>query len=223
MRSAALFLALAACDPTGDGTAVGNPGQLDVYVQNVPDALRLDSAEFSIAVIELVGCDRDVAILQLDTVFDALGPSPVAVPAGDWCKTVVLPSGEDSFSLSGVDADDRPFEIALSPQPFVLEGEYTIDGNQVVLTLSLADQASQFTTDEAEPDPVSGGIEGAPSLVVADGLFTDADADGRATDEVLLAVAVEPAADCGCGHTSQPSVGFVALAGLLGWRRRRAR
>ena len=227
MRSVALLLALTACDPTGDGTAVGNPGQLDVYVENVPEGLRLDSAEFSVAVIELVSCDRDVAILQLDTVFDALGPSPVEIPAGEWCQTVVLPAGKGSFSLSGADADDIAFEIELSPEPFVLEGEYTIDGNQVVLSLSLADQASLLAGDDdgAEPAPISENDAGAPTpaLVVAEGLFTDSDADGRGTDELRLAVAVEPTVDCGCANSSRPSAGLVLLGGLLGWGRRRAR
>ncbi|MEZ4321566.1 MAG: MYXO-CTERM sorting domain-containing protein [Myxococcota bacterium] len=228
MRAAVLLLFAFGCSDGGNGTAVGNPGHLDVYVQDVPEGVALSEALFKVAAIELVGCDRDVAILQLDTTFDALGPSPVDMPAGEWCSTVVLPDGADSFLLEGTNTEGETFMFSLSPAPFVLDGAYTIDGNQVVVGLSLADRVSDVA-NEAEagaPDSVPAGQFGddelfQPELVVPGGLFLDEDRDGRGEEGSLVAAPTSASADCGCSSVSAPSAGIIALAGMLGWRRRR--
>lgn len=233
MRTA-LPLALlgVACSDGGNGTAVGNPGHLDVYVQEAPDGVQLSSALFRVAAIELVGCDRDVAILQLDVTFDALGPSPVEIPGGRWCSTVVLPSGEDSFLIEGIDRNGEPFMLGLSPDPFVLDGEYEIDGNQVLLTLSLAENvqeaiendAAAAPADEQDGEPTfAGGAAVEPGLVVPGGLFLDETLDGRAEGDPQVASYTEVRGECGCASTAAPPAFVIALAGILGWRRRRER
>lgn len=212
----AAILTLAGCADGGNGTAVGNPGHLDVIVTDVPYDVSLESATFHVAAVELVGCDRDVEILRLDATFDALAPSPVDFPGGEWCHTVVLPGASDAFRVSGT-VGDEPFDLGLSPEPFALTGRYTVDGDTVLLSLSLAaavrDEASASAPGQTEADEAS---TWAPA-VMGSGLLLADGPDYAAADPVDVEHHVRGCSTSGAGGSA---LGLGIALGLMGVRRR---
>jgi MYXO-CTERM domain-containing protein len=218
---------LAACSAPRDGTAVGNPGHLDVSVEP-PVGVSVESALFRVAAIQLVSCAErgrgQLTILPVDTTFDGLNPSPVEVPPGAWCTTILLPDGADSFVMEGTDPDGLPFLLGLDPDPFVFDGAYAIDGNQVVVALQLADISADVIDSVETTESNNESLE-PPVLLSASGLFADDDADGRVGEgDLQLAEPIEPTGCGGCstrsGGATSGWVALTGLAGMLGWRRR---
>lgn len=208
---------LAGCADGGNGTAVGNPGHLDVILTDVPYDVSLEAATFHVTAVELVGCDREVEILRLDATFDALAPSPVDFPGGEWCHTVVLPGASEAFRVSGT-VGDEPFDLGLSPEPFALTGRYTVDGDTVLLSLSLAaavrDDAGASAPNQAEAD--SSGTW-APA-VMASGLLLAQGPDYAAADPVDVE---HDAGGCSTAGAAGSTAGALVGLGLMGMRRRR--
>ncbi len=217
---------LPGCSAPRNGTAVGNPGHLDVSV-NVPPGVTAESAMLRVAAIELVSCAEQgrgrLTIVDVDTTFDGLAPSPVEIPGGEWCTTILLPDGEDAFVLEGTDADGESVLVGLTPDPFVFDGAYRIDGNQIVVALDLG--TVDVTADNVESTGPFGEEGLMASPLSSSGVFLDDDADGRVGDaEAQVAEQVAPEGCGGCstspGRASSAITLLIGLAGILGWRRR---
>lgn len=203
-----------ACADGAGGTAVGNPGHLDVVLADVPYDVSLARATFEIAAVEVEGCGRSAVTLQPEAPFDALAPSPADFPGGEWCHTVVLPAAAGALRIEG-EFRDEPFSLELSPEPFALAGRYVVDGDTVLISLSLAAamRAGADGSPAQEPDLEEGSW--APNAVGA-GLYL---ADDYTYDEAPTTRVAEPVEPRGCrtagGATS------LWVAGLLALRRRR--
>lgn len=219
MRRGLVWVALAGCSDGSDGTAVGNPGEMDVVLVGVPPDVQLRQADFAVAAIELVGCERRVQVLQVNTVFDALAPSPVELPAGEWCDTIVLPAGKDSLVIAGQDAIGD-FGVVLSPDPFALEGDYVVDGNTILITLALRPEVLTAAEIDGDPLPLEDGATLDTDLVVAEGLYVDENRDYIADEQELAAVLADGPV-CGCASTATPASWLFLIAGIAGTLRRR--
>jgi hypothetical protein len=222
MRTWIGIVALCAGCSGGDlGTAVGNPGHLAVVLTDVPYDVTLDQASFAVSAVELVGCDDSVRILRLNDVFDALSRDTVEFPGGDWCHTVVLPEGEGSLVVVGLHGE-APLEVALSPEPFALEGRYTVDGDTVLVSLSLA--AALRTSADGWPSAPAGGTFDQQAWApdeVGTALYIDLDQDGLTGVDERVAEPAEVPAGC---RTAPAGGGLAALWGLLALvRSRRSR
>ena len=179
MRQVALFVVLAACGDPNGGTAVGNPGKLSMQVEGLPEGTDLRSGSFDVAALELAS-GRKVTIVRFDEVFDLLDPGDVEFPGGSWDTAVVLPRGDVPLRLEGDDAEGMPFDVALPVDPMVFEGDFVVDGDEVIVALSL--QAVRAELDDSFPEPPAepGAAENTPegiagtlgvgdSLVLGDG------------------------------------------------------
>ncbi len=208
------------CGVPDEGIAVGNPGQLDVFVQDVPEGVVLDSARFSVASIELMPCGSGDVVVLDPVEFDVIGLSPVEHPAGEWCEAFVLPDGDDALTLVGTNASGQPFDFALSPEAFSLLGPYAVDGGRVAIVLVITDSLEN-SIEEAEIDiGPDTGVAFEPELVVPDGLYVIEENGEIRFEDGPLASPDSASGGCGCSN-SGPQIGWLLFATLLWLPRRR--
>lgn len=151
-RSLSLFaLVLLACGEDVGGTAVGNPGKLSMAVDDLPLGTQLESGSFDVAALELVGDRRRVSIVKFDEPFDLVDPTHVDFPPGDWHTAVFLPRGEEPLRLEGRQPDGAVFSYALPVEPMIFEGDITIDGDEVVVGLSVVNAVRGGDASLSEP------------------------------------------------------------------------
>lgn len=185
MRHVPLLLVLAACGDPNRGTAVGNPGKLSMQVDGLPPGAELQSGSFDVAALEL-GSGRRLSVVKFDELFDLVDPGAVDFPAGAWDTAVLLPRGDDPLHLIGVGSDGSSFDVALPVDPLVFEGSFEVDGDDVVVNLSLEALPpvvftdSEDTTGEPPEDPNATGRNDAAivaDLGVGGSVFLDAAGD----------------------------------------------
>jgi hypothetical protein len=155
-RSLLLLAGLTACSNPGMGTAVGNPGLIDIVLTDVPEDGSLTYASFEVDSIELVSCGRGVTLLHVSKTFDVLSSSPAELPAGDWCQTTIYPAPE-ALSVTLLE-DDGPRTHVAEVEPFLLEAAYTVDGNHVFVGLELAPLDTNGVEETELATPIVDGV-----------------------------------------------------------------
>jgi hypothetical protein len=188
----AMTLALLGCggDPY-QGTAVGNPGNLDVSIGDIPDEISLDVAEIHAADLVLLGCDAGAAVVPIQTLLDALGPSSVdiSVPGGTWCGALLTldPEVSGQVVLGGTTAGGTDFTLAMDLGSIPLRDPFYVDGTQLLLVLSLGDiidiadiEARGAVVDIGADDPSA--IDWAGKLGGRADLYEDQDGNGTISD-----------------------------------------
>lgn len=173
-----LTLLLLACDPSGQGTSVGNPNKTLLRVAPGGE-VTLDLAELPVERLELVGSDPQTVDVEG---VDVLEGVELDLPAGDWTSLRLVPAGP--FRLQGL-ADqggrvDLLLEVPvvgvsvtrgplLADQPHVFELAFPdwLTGEVVGWDLS-ADQQIR-ATDPLHADLVESVVEGSALLPDVDG------------------------------------------------------
>lgn len=206
MRPFVLALVVACGDPS-QGTAVGNPGLVDLVLADHPPDEVILSAELPVARITLHACERGDRELELDRTFDLLASDPEVMPGGAWCRTMVEPSGPVKLERR---VGAGPIEhLELPAPPFELEGRYEVDGDHVYIGVLLFDPDQVGGPSGAGvplPDPLPPGIDG--PFVGGGGLVVSEDAREDGTRVSVVATY----GVSGCAHG--PSAGgFLRLVG----------
>lgn len=229
MRVAPWLLLVGCVDPPPEGTAVGNPGNLDVDVVDVPDGVSLESVTVAARALVTDRCPG-LELVDADVVLDALGPSsePVPLAGGEHCGGWLVLEGDAPIVVTGATDAGTAFTLELDPELLELGGPFWVDDTTLLLGLSLG------ALDPAELDALGPVVELSPedplteelAATASGGVWRDVDADGRidAPDEVLAtAIGDAQAADAGCGCRSASVTGPWWLA-LVAWAllRRRA-
>ncbi len=233
------LLALLACvDQPAEGTAVGNPGgtgSLDVVVTDLPDAIALDAAEAAIDGVSLDDCAGSETWVEVGAILDALPGSDdaFALPGGRWCGLALsFATDATPLTLAGRTDGGTTFTVALAPGPLVVDEAFDVDGEALLLSLSLKDTLSADAL-EAEGEDVAIAEEDARAVAWASqveeagALWEDRDEDvdvGEADAQAGLASAGDAqTASAGCGCAAGPRGGTGWGLGLLGllllWRR----
>lgn len=166
MNARAVWLALMiACGADSKGTAVGNPGIVQIVVDSVPEDVTLTAALLDVADITLISCEKEVLILPIDREIDVLTRDVSMIPAGEWCRTTVTP-GPRGLQLS-LERREQTFDQDVDVEPLTTDGRYTIDGNELIVRLSLTDPmvvpTSSGTTLATAPDIVTPALSVAPA------------------------------------------------------------
>lgn len=224
------------------GTAVGNPGNLDVSVGEIPFEISLDLADVHAADLVLLGCDGEAAVVAVQAVLDGLGPSDVdiIVPGGSWCGALLTldPAVDGQVVLGGVTSRGTDFTVSLNPGSIPLQDAFLVDGTELLLVLRLGDildasdlESRGVTVDIPADDPSAIGWAGALGERAelyedqdGDGVFGDADTfvAGFASDTGISGDAValqDSQAGCGC-QSGAGWAGLWLLALPLAFRRR---
>lgn len=179
MRHVALFSVLIACGDPNGGTAVGNPGKLSMQVEGLPPGADLHSGTFDVAALELAH-GRRLTIVRFDEVFDLVEPGDIAFPAGAWDTAVLLPRGDEPLHLTGEAEDGTPFDVALPVEPMLFEGDFEVDGDDVIVGVSLRAVPADTFEDSAEPpaEPAGNGRgDVIGSLEVGEGIYLESQGD----------------------------------------------
>ena len=245
-----LFLGVLCGCVAGDphqGTAVGNPGNLDVSVGDVPDEISLDRAEIHAADLVLLECSGGVAVVRVQTVLDALAPSPVEipVPSGTWCGVLLTldPEVLGQVVLAGTTDGGTTFTLDLNPGSIPLHDGFSVDGTQLLLVVSLGDSVDVDAIEARgavaaisadDPDAIawadalgeetvlfedrdSDGVLSDPDTVLAGKALQDT---GGSFDQPLEAQSVGEGQGCGC-QLNRATSGWWVLLALVAFRRRR--
>ena len=207
-------LLLAGCADGLFGTAVGNPGDLDVVARVTDGAVTLSRVEVPIDVIELTSCGNGEIDIVTGGVLDGLAASdmPLVLPGGDWCAIFI--SFDGAVLIEGETSAETMFLVELALPTLALSGRVEVDENELILDLALPLEADVI--DELGPDVVV--MEGDPvatdwSEDAADlsTVWLDVDEDGLIETEadqqrasVDLGVA-RGAGQSGCGCTTTPT------------------
>jgi MYXO-CTERM domain-containing protein len=228
-----MMLWLAACT-TGPrpGTAVGNPGDADLFARAVDPAIVLTHVAVPIAGVAVERCSgRDVA-LAADTVLDGLAPSnePAMVPGGRACAIALDLDGD--VEVEGETAYDVQFVVRLPVDDLVADGEVWIDGQALLFELPLPLDAWELQAlgpdvDLPADDPLA--IEWGAAATAAAQLYEDVDGDGAISDVDAVLMdpvgAMDASSSSGCGCRASPGGSAAGWLGalLLGMARRRKR
>ena len=241
-RWVGLALCLTACvEGTPDqGTFVGNPGNLDVAVVEVPEDIVLDLAEVSVTDLWLVGCDGPATDVRVDQVFDALGgdDAPVPFPGGRHCLAGLAVDPVLGVRLVGQTAAATDFTMVFDPGVLVIDDPIWIDGHEVLWVVPLAGldaagiDALGPGADIAPDDPLAAEVT---SRTGSGGLYSDTNGDGlwssaegliggvrvvdyasTGFDQGIGAEAAQPdGAGCGCHGGATSGGGWALWAGLI--------
>jgi len=208
MRITLICALLTACggEPL-QGTAVGNPGNLDVSVGDVPDEITLDLAEVHAADLVLLGCAGEAAVVPIQSVLDGLGPSAVDIemPGGSWCGALLTldPAADGQVVLGGSTTGGTDFAIAMDPGSLPVHEDFLVDGNELLLVVSLGDvlDVAEIESRGATADiPADDAAAVGWSDLLSDrtGLYEDRDGNGVLTDaDDFVAGAIGPGSDTG--------------------------
>ena len=229
MKPLSSLLLLAACASTADrdddrsGTAVGNPGDLELTAVDVPTALQLDEATAFVAGVALDDCEGEEVLASATAPLDLLGPSPepLTLPAGDWCGGTLLWSGDPDGAIQLLGATDGGtlFEVRLDLEAPTWVQSFTVDGSAFEVELSLG------AIDPAELEALGSDVVVEPGDALAQ------DWQEATPDPVLLvdgedvldagadALAQSGDAGCGCRHGGGSPVALAWLLVLVARRR----
>ena len=230
-----LALLLACSGGHGEGTAVGNPGtgSLDVVVTDVPDGITLDEAAAAVDLVTLEDCAGATIPVPVGATLDALPGSADAIdlPGGEWCGLILdFLTDTDPLLLLGQTDGGTSFSVALDPGPLSLADDLTIDGDGLLLALSLAGTLDAATLEE-EGDDVQIAADDEQALSWADTLagrsrlWVDEDGDiavdaGDQLVDSQAEAAYSNSAGCGCATGGRGGAWPVLLAlAALGLRR----
>ena len=238
-----LLVACAEGDPS-QGTAVGNPGNLDVSVADVPDEVDLDVATVYAADLLLFDCDVGVALVPVQAPLDGLAASTVEVPLprGRWCSGLLTldPRTSGQVVIGGTTDGGTRFSVALNPGALRLPDDVVVDGTEWLLVMSLADsldvlaleaRGSNVEVTADDPDAIAWALalDGAATLFEdgdRDGVLSDADSIvGGPSDTGFMSLdrmdtgLSEADAGCGCQMARGIATWWVFL--LPWWVRRR--
>lgn len=237
MRALCLLLLAACTEGPRSGTAVGNPGNLDVVVPEEGEGVFVEEAFVHVSSVVLQPCADVAFVLQIGRVLDARAPGDgVEVPGGRYCGAVVglEERSAGALEVAGRTAAGTTFTLAANPEPLRVLDPFEVDGDELLLVLPLAD-----ALDAAELDALGSGAAIAPgdpvatsasqAAVDASAVYEDVDANGllsepdrRLTSPLLDTGLGQPmaadagTADAGCGCASGPRPGGL-LAALLAW------
>jgi len=179
------------CNKTGkdtdQGTIVGNPGDSMVRVAPTSD-VDLVEAFALIDGIELVPCEGEMVSVDLDEEFDLLAPEVIELPTGAWCELNVI--WGDSLYFDGDGADNNSFELDLSVDETLTEGDIEITSDETYIIeighpdwLSVASLGLQADEQLYIGDGDPQHDELADDVVSTSGVFHDPNADGQIDDE----------------------------------------
>ena len=233
-----LWALLACSGGHGEGTAVGNPGSsgsLDVVVTDAAEGLSLDVADAAIDGVSLLDCEGGEVWVEVDQVLDALPGSAdgFAIDGGSWCGLVLSYSTElDPLFFEGSTSGGTRFHVALDLGPLTLQDRFSVDGDALLLQISL-DGALDPDALEAAGEEVEIGAEDAQAQAwagaVAEGsqLWVDLDEDvaigpddERADSQGYASAMDSESAGCGCaGASGGGGWGLLLALAMIGRRR----
>lgn len=192
------FAGLSGCLQEHNGTAVGNPGNMDVTLRAVPEEVEVRRAQLGVARVVLEGCDgATFESVEVGRDLDALSgeDDPIELPGGEWCRTtLVLAEVEEgaTFVVEG-DGDNGAFTIYVVDQPtIVLRDRFVVDGNNFLLGIPvdvLLEDVWKGVDNDSGSDTGSegsGGEEPADAPDFLDDnveLWLDADVDGVLSED----------------------------------------
>ncbi|MBX2796202.1 MAG: hypothetical protein KTR31_00995 [Myxococcales bacterium] len=216
------------------GTAVGNPGDMDVVTRVLDQDVSLVDVEVPLRSLVLDPCDAAVAtaVVEEVVVLDGLAPSeePVGFPGGEWCRLTVELDGP--VVAMGQTATGTLFLVELPLERIELSGRMAMDDDLFLLRLDLPIEAQ---TLDSEGDDVELLAEDPTAIAWADRaaeestLWRDVVLDGVLTpDDQLLGPlstssppnAAADGAGCGCGSGPGGSAWMVVLLSTVLTRRR---
>lgn len=225
-----MIVALVACGSVRSGTAVGNPGDLEVEARSLDTTVALTGATLPLDAVTLVGCGWPGVDLAPERVLDALGDDPVGVPPGVWCGLRLVPAGP--LVVEGATAAGTLFHVELA-LGVALDAALRVDGDRWLLDLplpldgpALDALGADVVLDAADP------LAAAWAEATVPALWEDLDQDGLLDPDDRLLVAAQrldtglgplPSAyassGCGCASAT-PGPAWLALL-ALGFARRR--
>ncbi len=227
-----LVLALLACagDPAS-GTAVGNPGKLDFTGTEVPTDVTYTAVELTVAAVELEPCDGAAIRTELDRDLDLLAvPTwPIDVDGGSYCSVV---AELDGLVLVGTTDGGTSFEVSLAPDDLVVEQDFVVDGDDLLLAVPLAVDAAALEAI-GEDVQIASGDEEAEAIAqeISSGVILGVDTDGDGQIDAAPAGLSSPGTDeaatsadssAGCAAAgSRAHRGLGLLLVLLGLASRR--
>ncbi len=241
-----LLLLLGCADQPAEGTAVGNPGgagSLDVVVTDLPEGIALDVADAAVDGAELDDCEGGGAWVDVGRAVDALPGSDDAfeIPGGSWCGVTLSLSPEGApLLLEGETAGGTTFSVSLAPATLSEEGRFSVDGDALLLGLSLAGTLDAAALEREGADVVvaaddARAVAWASTLEERGELWEDLDGDVDVGEADLAAVRSDGSADamqsagCGCaqgvgrGDGGGGGSGWIVLVLGLVWRLDRRR
>jgi MYXO-CTERM domain-containing protein len=241
-----LVLSLLACSDssTGEGTIVGNPGQVAMVLAPA-DGLTFASASAAQLSVELTGCPDDEGFHR-DTREDVdLLDIDIGIPPDPWCELRVL---LEDVEVQGDGPPTSTFTLLLAPGDILFQDElFVAEGELLLLELGAPDwvtagdlglpSAGDVIVDAS--DPLADELELA--LEADSVLLNDIDGDGLASDDERADPIIDAEGDsqardiylvgpdgCGCSTRAPPTlatwwIAILALQVLLGRRPRIAR
>ncbi len=224
-----MFLLVGCGGGPHQGTAVGNPGNLDVSIGEIPEEVELDMADIHAADLVLIGCDGEAALVPVQTTLDALGPSivDVSVPPGLWCGALLTldPEVDGQILLGGSTTGGTDFTVALELGSIPLQDTFFVDGTELLLVLPLKDILDVSEIESRGPlvdigadDPSA--LDWAGQLGERANLYEDQDGNGILTEpDTFVGGAVpDTGADAAAYADSAQSGGCSCQAGSSpGW------
>ncbi len=216
-------LILVACGTDHQGTAVGNPGNLDVEVVNIASGVRLDAVDVTVLNVLLTACRGENEIVPVVEVLDALAPTwdRVSIPAGEWCGATLRLDNDLGVWIAGTTDEGTAFTMTLAVGALDTLERFEVNGSLITMELDLsgiapgAIDALGDGTDIAASDPVA--VQTADAARDRANLAVQA-----ATDTAHGVMAMRGSSEAGCGCSSAPgSAGWLALAVLALTQRRR--
>ena len=227
MRPLALLL-LTACLEGSSGTAVGNPGKLELTAASVPGDLALDRVELTLDSARITDCDG--IELELTLPDEPLGSQGegLTIPGGTFC-TMTLSAQVSGLLLEGETDGGTFFQLAYTPDPFAWDRPFRVDGDAFLLSFDitfLVESGAAIDAADLDGDgQVIGGMleDGTDADLIPTAppftgeLWSDTDSDGSLGPDDLPPS--EPPS-CATAPPAGPTPALCLLA-LLGLRSRR--
>lgn len=220
---------LTACLEGGQGTAVGNPGKIELAAANTPGDIELTELQLLLTDGQVLDCDGIELPLEIpDEPLSIQTNDSLEIPGGVFCALELDPS---RLVILGETSGATNFNITFDASPITYDTPFAVDGDALLLSYDIAllvqsgeaidaadidgdGQVLIGTSEQDGPDE-----DTLPTDPVFDAeLWSDVDADGT------LGPGDTPPPSPGCAVTPLTGGALLSVTAgllLLGARRRR--
>lgn len=178
---------LLACTNVGQGTIIGNPGEMRVSIAPGMDTTT-NRASMAVDSVTWTDCGGFSELVRVDGTVDLLDPVIVHVPAGEWCSVQLTAATNVDVQGTGDAGGTYALDLELPDVALSTPTGLLVQGNAYVFELGAPgwlDADVLGVTDGADVVVAPGDALHDDLLAVAQrnsALFDDADADGQVGD-----------------------------------------